>query len=161
MKYLFVLFFITVLSINTSKLPDFKYLPATQQAQFTNGWHKYNSEGVIFDVEVLGGNLIQGNVKWLIDGTEYSGGLSNKGVNGKGTYKWPNGDKYEGSFSENTRHGKGTMYWSDGTKFIGSFKNNKRNGKGVLYDANGVVIEQGKWKDGILIVKKKKKKKKK
>jgi len=156
MKFIFSLFFIVSLTSNTSQLPTFKYLPASKASTFTDGWHKFSSEGVTFDVEILGGKLTQGNIKWLIDGTEYSGGLSNEGVNGKGTYKWPNGDKYEGSFSKNKRHGKGTMYWSDGTKFIGKFKNNKREGKGVLYDANGIVIKKGKWKNGVLVVKKKK-----
>jgi len=119
-----------------------------------NGWHKFELQGAVYDVEVTDRLLIKGNVKWF-DGSTYSGSLGSKGINGRGTYIWSNGERYEGASRNNERHGRGTMYWKDGTKFSGKWKENKQHGKGKLFDANGTVVKSGIWEEGKLIKEKK------
>jgi len=109
-----------------------------------DGWHKFSSEGAIFDVEILEGNMVKGKVTWF-DKTTYSGTFLRNKIGGRGTYVWPNGDRYEGSFKDNQRHGKGTMYWVDGTKYTGKWKKNIREGKGKSFDIKGNLVQEGIW----------------
>ncbi len=118
-----------------------------------NGWHKFQLQGVVFDVEITDRAFVKGNIKWF-DGSTYSGSLGRKGISGRGTYTWPNGERYEGATRNNMRHGKGTMYWEDGTKFSGKWRENKQHGKGKLFDANGEVVKSGIWQKGTFIDKK-------
>ena len=127
-------------------------VPAKNIRQLPNGWHKFLSAGATFDVEVLNGSLLKGNIIWF-DGSTYSGGFHNNTLTGKGTYTWTNGDRYEGSFKGNKRQGKGTMYKKDGSKHQGKWKNNKKHGKGKAYDSSGKLIKQGNWEDGVFIEK--------
>ena len=62
-----------------------------------DGWHKFTLQGASFDVEVIGGRLVQGNISWF-DGAKYSGSLGGSVISGRGTYTWPDGTRYEGSF---------------------------------------------------------------
>ncbi|MBK7139781.1 MAG: hypothetical protein IPH74_12475 [Bacteroidetes bacterium] len=63
---------------------------------------------------------------------------------------YTNGDKYDGDFVNGIREGDGIYYWKEGEKYIGKYKNNKRNGYGKYYDANGNIIEQGFYVNGVL-----------
>lgn len=119
-------------------------VPTGTARQLPNGWHKYIDQGTTFDVEVLNGALVQGNIKWF-DGSTYSGALSYNGISGKGTYTWPDGQRYEGAFKNNARHGKGTMYSLDGTKYGGKWKNDKKNGKGTVFSSEGDIVQKGVW----------------
>ena len=112
-----------------------------------NGWHKFQLQGVLFDVEVIDQVYVKGNIKWS-DGSLYSGSLGSKGISGRGTYIWPNGERYEGSSRNNKRHGKGTMYYKNGTKFSGKWRENIQHGKGKLFDVNNEVVQHGTWEMG-------------
>lgn len=97
-----------------------KILPTNLEVKsWPDGWHKFELQGAIFDVEILGGRYTQGVVKWL-DGTTYSGRLSGAYVSGKGTYTWANGMRYEGSFKKGKRHGKGSLILITGQNGAGS-----------------------------------------
>ena len=133
-------------------------VPSSGIAKLPDGWHKFQSQGAFLDVEIISGNLTQGNIKWF-DNATYSGNFSGFFIAGKGTYTWPGGKRYEGSFKDNERHGKGSMIEADGSKWSGKWKNNKKNGKGKAFDAQGNLIKEGIWKDDIFIGAKKKKKK--
>ncbi|AXT20960.1 hypothetical protein D7030_00325 [Flavobacteriaceae bacterium AU392] len=150
-----LLFLITISF--SSNAQDLKRIPPSAGTEYPNGWFKFIEQGAAFDVEVLGGNLVQGNVTWF-DQTKYSGSFSGHDISGKGTYIWVDGRRYEGSFRENKRHGWGVMYYSDGTKHHGKWKNNKRHGKGKVYDKEGKLVKEGKWENDIFIGAKKKKK---
>lgn len=116
----------------------------------SDGWHQFELNGTTYDVKVLKHRFVRGNIKWL-DGATYSGGLSSKGIHGKGTYTWPNGIRYEGSIKNNKKHGWGTLYLNDGKKFNGKWKENRKHGKGKLFDENGNIIKEGVWEEGKLI----------
>ena len=151
-KILLVLIF-SIGMIYTSQAQEVKGIPFSRDvAQLGDGWHKFQAQGASFDVEVLGGRLIQGNVTWL-DGTKYSGSLTNNYITGRGTYTWPNGTRYEGSFKKSERSGKGSMYEKDGTKWSGKWKNNEKNGKGKIFDKEGNLISKGVWENNKLVEK--------
>lgn len=68
---------------------------------------------------------ITGNFEMYVnDALVYSGGIENAQKNGNGTYFHSNGDVYSGSYI-----------------------NDKRDGFGTLSDKDGVIIEQGFWKE--------------
>ena len=135
--------------VSFSNAQQIRLVPTKLIKQLPNGWHKFVTNGVVFDVEISEGSLVKGNIKWL-DNSTYSGSFANNVISGRGTYTWANGDKYEGSFKNNERHGKGSMYWKDGTKYSGKWKNNKKNGKGKMWEADGTLVV-GLWEENKLI----------
>jgi hypothetical protein len=152
MKQLF--FTLLLITISTTTFAQkINTVPTKGVSDLSDGWHKFTLEGAAFDVEVLNGNLTQGNIVWF-DQSTYSGKLSSKGLNGKGTYNWPNGIKYQGSFKANQRHGKGSLVLQNGSKWSGKWKNDLKNGKGKIFDANGAITKQGVWEAGKLVQKK-------
>ena len=109
--------------------------------QLPDGWHKFILEGATFDVEIISGRLVQGNVKWF-DGASYSGSFGGDDIAGRGTYTWPNGLRYEGSFKNNQRHGKGSLIQKDGSKWSGKWKYDQKNGKGKVFSASGSCVKK-------------------
>ena len=153
MKKLLFTFFFALAFVAMSEAQEIKVLPTNQEtASLPDGWHKFQLQGVIFDVEILGGSYTQGNVTWL-DGTTYSGRLNGAFISGKGTYTWSSGSRYEGSFKKGQRHGKGSLILANGQKWSGKWKNNKKNGKGKVFDKDGAVVQQGVWEEDKLVVK--------
>lgn len=45
--------------------------------------------------------------------------------------------------------GMGAMIYADGKKYEGEWVNDKRHGTGSLYNAEGHMIEMGKWIDDV------------
>lgn len=133
---------------------EIKTLPTNLETRsWPDGWHKFELQGAIFDVEILAGSYTKGNVTWL-DGTSYSGGLNGAFVSGRGTYTWANGSRYEGSFRKGKRHGKGSLILPNGQKWSGKWKENKKNGKGKVFDNDGNVVQQGVWENDLLVSRK-------
>lgn len=65
--------------------------------------------------------------------------------NGKGTYKYTNGDKYDGQWKEGKMHGKGLYEFANGDRYQGDFHVNKREGTGTYVWANKGRYT-GEWK---------------
>ena len=60
-------------------------------------------------------------------------------INGKGTFKWPNGDRYEGDWVNGQRTGQGKYFYNDGGGiYTGEWKNNNRHGEGTMIWNDGV-----------------------
>lgn len=151
MKNLILSILVCTVGYATVQAQEIKVLPTNQEtSNLPDGWHKFQLQGVTFDVEVLSGRYSQGNVVWF-DGTTYSGGLSGAFITGRGTYTWPNGMRYEGSFKKGKRHGKGSLILTNGQKWSGKWKENKKNGKGKVFNEEGTLVEQGVWEDDVLV----------
>ena len=72
--------------------------------------------------------------------------------NGRGLYKWNEGDSYEGQWKNGDMHGEGIYKYSDGNSYEGQFVNNDFHGFGVFRFATGDSIRiEGEWLDGDLI----------
>lgn len=56
---------------------------------------------------------------------------------------------YSGEWNGDVKEGQGTYNYPDGRKYIGEWKNNKMNGKGILYAADGTILQDGVWKEGV------------
>jgi len=83
----------------------------------------------------------KGEPKWA--GT-YQGEWHQNLKQGKGVFKYQNGDVYEGSWSKGMKHGAGIYTYSSGDRYEGMFKDNLLHGKGTLISANGDRLE-GVW----------------
>lgn len=135
----------------TTAAQEIKNVPTNLETRaLPDGWHQFQLQGVELDVEVLGGQYVQGKVKWL-DGTTYSGGLNGAFVSGRGTYTWSSGARYEGSLRKGQRHGKGSLILANGEKWSGKWKKDKKNGKGKVFDEGGSIIKQGVWEEDRLV----------
>ena len=51
-------------------------------------------------------------------------------MNGRGTYKWPDGRKYEGEYSDDRKEGYGVYTWPDGRVYDGQWHAGKQHGEG-------------------------------
>ncbi len=158
MKTIFTFLLLFIIGLGQSWAQDLNVIPTVTVRQLPDGWHKFSEQGATFDVQVLGGSFVKGNVKWF-DGASYSGTFSGNRISGRGTYKWADGQRYEGSFKNNERHGKGSMIANDGSKWSGKWKGNLKNGKGKMYDTEGAVVQEGVWVEGDYVGTKSKKKK--
>jgi hypothetical protein len=66
--------------------------------------------------------------------------------------KWSNGDSYDAQFIDGRLDGKGVYKWTssrNGRFYEGEFKGGLQDGQGVYKEANGKVIYEGQWKDGV------------
>ena len=66
--------------------------------------------------------------------------------NGRGTYKFENGDKYSGNFKKGLYHGKGTFTFVSGGKYSGMFKKGMYEGEGTFETKDGYK-EKGTYKE--------------
>lgn len=140
-----LLLIISLITFGTVSSQNINTLPTNNDLQLlTDGWYKFQLEGVSFDVEILQGKYVKGNVFWP-DGASYSGNLNGKYISGRGTYIFPSGMRYEGAFKKSKRHGKGSLILQDGTKWSGKWKENLKNGKGKIFSATGDITDTGVW----------------
>ena len=75
---------------------------------------------------------------------EYNADLKKEG---RGIFRFTNGDIYEGEFKNDKFEGKGLFRFVNGSTYQGDFKDDKREGRGIFRFANGDVY-QGEFKDG-------------
>ena len=115
----------------------------TGKIEYTNGTVY---EGKITNLQKEGQGILTITEK---DKTEvYEGEFSGDEINGKGTYRYANGDVYEGDFVKGSKEGSGKYVWQNGAYYEGTYKDNKKDGKGVFHYANGSVYE-GDFKDDL------------
>ena len=97
------------------------------------------------------GNCIngKGTFKWP-NGDQYNGEWKNEKPHGLGTFKWVDGTKYIGDWKFGLEDGQGTVTWANGDKYIGGRKNGQADGQGTFIFANGTT-QSGEWRNGNLI----------
>ena len=60
------------------------------------------------------------------------------------------GDLYEGTFRNGKIDGKGRYKFTNGNNYVGEFKDGLRNGEGITYGNTNRILGSGRWKDGQL-----------
>ena len=60
------------------------------------------------------------------------------------------GDLYEGTFKNGKMDGKGRYKFTNGNNYVGEFKDGLRNGEGTTYGNTNRILGSGRWKDGQL-----------
>ena len=97
----------------------------------------------------------KGSIEFLKEGHKYEGEFRNNQINGKGIFKWNNGDIYEGMMENGKMNGYGIYKYSDGVIFEGEYKNGIKEGKGKIINNNQIIYE-GEFKEGHRVVKEEK-----
>ena len=82
------------------------------------------------------------------NGDIYEGEYKNDLKDGEGTYKFENGDIYKGQYKNGYFHGKGKYEYADGDIYEGDYKEDLRDGIGTYTYSNGNKYE-GEWKEGL------------
>ena len=59
------------------------------------------------------------------DGNEYSGEFTDGMMNGKGVFTFSDGNSYEGEYEDGEMHGEGIFTFAVGSVFQGSFQNDR------------------------------------
>ena len=80
---------------------------------------------------------------------QYSGGLNERGQNGKGSFVFKDGSVYNGSFLNGLADGVGIYFDAEGrVVYEGDFRNGLFNGRGTYFSSDGWSYEGG-FKDGL------------
>ena len=108
---------------------------------------KYNYEGGYKDMHYYGkGVLVFPEKDSKFEG-EWTDGVSGD-INGKGTFRWSNGDYYVGEYRDGRRSGKGTYYSANGDKYVGNWVNSNLHGEGTEISSAGEVLFKGTFSNG-------------
>ncbi len=62
--------------------------------------------------------------------SSYVGDIHSGQFEGRGEYRWPNGDVYVGQYSGGLRNGDGDMSYADGDSYRGGWRDGKYHGQG-------------------------------
>ncbi len=90
----------------------------------------------------------KGAYKWS-NGDVYKGQWKDGKLTGQGIYKWKDGTVYEGGWKDGKQNGQGTNKWPDGAVYVGQFKDDFLHGQGTYTNPNGEKFS-GTWVDGKL-----------
>lgn len=121
----------------------------------------FTADGVEVDyVGELVNNMANGYGFAIFSGKGlYKGYWFNNKRQGKGEYRWQNGEIYIGDYVNGKREGYGIYYFASGEEYRGEWKNNLRHGQGTLINKNGKTVIEGLWQEDKPEKKKRKKKK--
>ena len=140
---------------------DYKQENMTFSGEYKNdlreGHGKLSSkDGSYFYVGDWMNNRMEGNgILYSSKLGKYTGQFHKDYFEGKGNFVDLEKNIYEGMFHKGFKKGKGELILNNGNVYTGEFKNDKFNGKGVLKDHFGNILEEGEFKDGILVKSKK------
>lgn len=79
-----------------------------------------------------------------MDGSSYDGNWADDRREGKGIWKFTNGEVYDGHWHSDKRFGKGKLTLPDGSSYDGEWVNNRKEGKGTFIWSDGTKYS-GNW----------------
>ena len=65
---------------------------------------------------------------------------------------YADGSRYEGQAQDHKKNGQGVAIWGDGRRHEGQYRDNLPNGYGKFYNADGSLIFEGQWANGVASV---------
>ena len=89
-----------------------------------------------------------GSIEFLTEGHSFEGTFEKNEINGKGIYRWSNGDIYEGEMKNGKMNGKGKYTYIEGKIYEGEYVNGIKEGKGKLMHPDGKCFN-GNFKNGV------------
>lgn len=97
-----------------------------------------------------------GQGEWLIpqasgEYDRYVGQFREGRMHGKGIYYYANGAKYEGEFALDQFNGDGSFESPTGDRYDGQFRNGQFSGEGIYTFANGNVVQEGVFENGVFV----------
>ena len=156
MKILQALFFILVVGHvhGQSNLPACQGSDASKWNNCFGNWTAQN--GYNYIGEWKNGKQEGLGAATFPSGDKHIGEYKNGTRYGQGTYFYNSndefkGDKHTGEYIEDVATGQGTYSFSDGRVWLGEWKKYKLDGRAIKYSAEGVVVESGIYKDGVLV----------
>jgi len=90
------------------------------------------------------GDCKNGVGTYLFSNGTYTGNWVNGKQEGKGIYRFDQGEVYEGDFKNNLRDGWGLFDYGNGSRYEGQWKEGKKHGKGTYFQRDGEVYD-GDW----------------
>ena len=69
----------------------------------------------------------------------------------QGTFTLADGGRFVGEFRNGKRNGQGTFTFANGDRYVGEFRDDKRNGQGSLFGPDQRLLQNGIWRDDVLI----------
>ena len=108
------------------------------------------------NAQCITGNCFEGRGTFRYEnGDEYDGLWLGGLPHGQGKYSWKNGDFYRGNWSDGVMEGRGFLQFSNGDKYVGQWKENKMHGRGhyIWRNAGDVMTDskyEGYWEDGVI-----------
>lgn len=84
------------------------------------------------------------------NGDEYTGNFKREMANGIGRMNYNSGAEYLGEWRDSRKEGYGFYQWKDGEMYIGEFKGGKFNGRGSCFDRVGNLIYEGYWINNVI-----------
>lgn len=112
--------------------------------RLTTGTYTFAQSFGKMEVPVSGGELqLAAEVTiTLLDGSVYSGFITNGKLNGTCVISFANGDKYSGQVVNNQKSGTGIYTWKNGAWYDGSWFEDEMSGQGVYYYTSSAVGER-------------------
>ena len=99
--------------------------------------NKFYYEGQFFNDKLNG----KGKITFKGVNHEYEGTFKDNEIDGRGIFRWENGDVYEGDMVKGKMEGIGKYYYSNGQIYEGEYKAGAKHGKGRLIYPNGKIFE--------------------
>jgi len=75
----------------------------------------------------------------------YEGEHANDAASGLGVFYWRGGDSFSGMGAGGVGAARGVLTYANGQRYEGEMLNGQRNGTGVVWNAEGAVIQAGRW----------------
>ena len=87
------------------------------------------------------GTLLHGKGEYVAKAFRYDGEFSEGVKQGRGVYRWENGNRYEGPFEDDRPNGIGKYFFANGDKYDGEVKAGSLTGRGIYVTKDGDTLE--------------------